>query len=217
MNIWYDILFTVNSVSKTLLSKDIHIDVAINQLKGLITYLKNYRENEFVSTLNSTKEIANEMGIESIFHENRKIHRKKHFDENNDDEITHSSEKTFRIDYFLFIIDKFILSIESRFEQLMAYKKVFDFLFDLNKLKSLCEDESKNYYLNLETFLCFNDHLDIDRLDLFFELKMLKYILNMKIGTLIKILNHIKKIRLFFKCIHCLWNITNNTCNCCDC
>ena len=32
----------VNSISKTLQSKDMHIDVAINQLKDLITYLKNY-------------------------------------------------------------------------------------------------------------------------------------------------------------------------------
>ena len=30
MNIWYDILFAVNSVSKILQSKDMHIDVAIN-------------------------------------------------------------------------------------------------------------------------------------------------------------------------------------------
>ena len=67
MNIWYDILFAVNSINKTLQSKDMHIDVAINQLKGFITYLKNYRENKFVYSLNSTKEITNEMGIEPIF------------------------------------------------------------------------------------------------------------------------------------------------------
>ena len=59
MNIWYGILFTVNSINKTLQCKDMHIDIAINQLKSLITYLKNYRENEFVFALNSTKEIAN--------------------------------------------------------------------------------------------------------------------------------------------------------------
>ena len=95
------------------------------------------------------------MGIEPIFREKRKIHRKKYFDENNNDEITHSSEETFRIDYFLFIMDKSILSIETRFEQLIAYEKVFGFLFDLNKLKSLDEDELKNYCLNLRNFFKF--------------------------------------------------------------
>ena len=91
-------------------------------------------------------------------------------------------------------MDKSILSIETRFEQLMAYEKVFGFLFDLNKLKILGENELKKYCLNLETFfLNFNDHSDIDGLSLFSVLKMLKYILNMKIGTPIEILNSYKK------------------------
>ena len=42
MTIWYDILFVVNSVSKNLQLKDIQIDVAIDQLKGLIyIFFKN--------------------------------------------------------------------------------------------------------------------------------------------------------------------------------
>ena len=77
MNIWYDILFSVNSVSKTLQSKDMQIDVAINQLKGLITYLKTYRENGFESAINSTIKIANEMNIEPTFRERHMIHRKR--------------------------------------------------------------------------------------------------------------------------------------------
>ena len=49
-------------------------------------------------------------------------------------------------------MDKSIFSIETRFEQLMTYEKVFGFLFDLNKLKILGENELKKYCLNLETF-----------------------------------------------------------------
>ena len=40
MTIWYDILFAVNSVSKNLQSKDMHIDIVIDQLKGLMSFLK---------------------------------------------------------------------------------------------------------------------------------------------------------------------------------
>jgi len=79
MNIWYDIPFVVNSVSKIMQSKDMHIDVAIDNLSGLITYLKNYRKNSFASTLESTKEMTIEMDIEPKFNEKRKIHRKKTF------------------------------------------------------------------------------------------------------------------------------------------
>ena len=38
MTIWYGILFVVNSVSKNLQLKDMHIDVAIDQWKGLISF-----------------------------------------------------------------------------------------------------------------------------------------------------------------------------------
>jgi len=38
MTIWYDILFVVNSISKNLQSKDMGMNVAIKQLKGLISF-----------------------------------------------------------------------------------------------------------------------------------------------------------------------------------
>ncbi|CAO2830660.1 unnamed protein product [Amaranthus hypochondriacus] len=41
--IWYEILSQVNLVSKELQSKDMMIDVAINMIKGLISFFKNYR------------------------------------------------------------------------------------------------------------------------------------------------------------------------------
>jgi hypothetical protein len=44
MIIWYDILFAVNTVNKSLQSKDTHIDVAIDQLESLISYFKTYKE-----------------------------------------------------------------------------------------------------------------------------------------------------------------------------
>ena len=52
MIIWYNILFAVNSISKNLQLKDMHIDVVIDQLKGLISYFKGYRENGFTSAMN---------------------------------------------------------------------------------------------------------------------------------------------------------------------
>ena len=73
MTIWYGILFAVNSVSKNLQLKDMHIDVAIDQLKGLISFLKKYREDGFTFAMISSKEIAIKMEIEPIFHEKRII------------------------------------------------------------------------------------------------------------------------------------------------
>ena len=73
------------------------------------------------------------MEIEHVFHEKRIIRRKKQFDENANDETTQSVEESFRIDYFLYIIDQTISSIQSRFEQFQIYENYFRFLFNFKK------------------------------------------------------------------------------------
>lgn len=56
------------------------------------------------------KKIATNMEIDPKFVEKRQIHRKRHFDENLNDESTQSNhesaEDSFRIDYFLYIVDE---------------------------------------------------------------------------------------------------------------
>ncbi|KAL9293234.1 hypothetical protein AtEden1_Chr3g0190801 [Arabidopsis thaliana] len=44
--IWYDLLFIVNTVSKVMQIENIAIDTALVQLKGLLSYFRNYREVE---------------------------------------------------------------------------------------------------------------------------------------------------------------------------
>ena len=100
MVIWHKLLFAVNVVSKTLQAENMHIDVAICHLRGLIEFLKNYRENGFVEAIAEAKEIANDMEIEPVFHQGRIIRRKKHFDENVSEEVTQSAEESFRVNFF---------------------------------------------------------------------------------------------------------------------
>jgi hypothetical protein len=193
MTIWYDILFVINTVSKNLQSKDMHIDVAIDQLEGLISYFKTYRENGFASAMISSKEIATIMEIEHVFRERRVSRRKKQFNEDANDEITQSAEESFRIDYFLYIVDQVISSIQSMFEQFQIYENIFGFLFNFKKLKSLDDDGLQNKCLNLKGFL---KH-DLDSLDLFLELKVLKEILQIEESAPIDILNYIKRLDSF--------------------
>ena len=77
MTIWYDILYAVNSVSKSFQSEDMHIDVAIDQLKRFLSFFETYRENGFESAMIFAKKLANEMEVEPIFREKCVIHRKK--------------------------------------------------------------------------------------------------------------------------------------------
>jgi len=71
MTIWYDILFTINSVSKNLQSKDMCINMVIEQLKGLLSFFETYRENGFENAFIFVKEIAFEMDVEPKFHEKK--------------------------------------------------------------------------------------------------------------------------------------------------
>jgi hypothetical protein len=95
LTIWYEVLFAVNSASKILQSKDMHINVAINQLKTFIDFFKNYRETGFAIVMSSTIEIAKELEIEPAFQEKRVIRSKRHFDENVNHEITQSVKRIF--------------------------------------------------------------------------------------------------------------------------
>ncbi|KAL5558544.1 hypothetical protein UlMin_034755 [Ulmus minor] len=133
-------------------SKDMHIDIAIDQLKGLLSFFENYRKNGFASAMISSKEITNEMEVETKFR-----------------------EKTF-----------IICSLKNKFEQFEQYEKIFGFLFNFKKLKSLDEDVLKMYCLNLEVFLKYNELSDVNGLDLFSELKIFKEIFQKENNSLIE-------------------------------
>jgi hypothetical protein len=74
--IWYDILAEVNLVSKSLQSKDMIIDVAIENVQTLITFFNGYRETGFTSAVEIAKEIALELDIDATFRKKREIKRK---------------------------------------------------------------------------------------------------------------------------------------------
>ncbi|KAH1249266.1 hypothetical protein GmHk_05G012662 [Glycine max] len=187
----------VNLVSKNLLLKDMCIDETIEQLKGLLSFFEKHRENGYENALISTKEIAFEMDIEPKFYEKRINRRKKQFDENVEDEIVKSLQESFRIDYFLYIVDKTIATLQSRFEQFKIYEDIFGFLFSVKKLKLLDCTLLKEKCLNLEKSLKHVNLLDVDGLYLFLELNILKEIIALENDKPIDILNYIKRINSF--------------------
>ncbi|KAG5605443.1 hypothetical protein H5410_026935, partial [Solanum commersonii] len=94
---------------------------------------KNVLEEGFTSAMISAKEIASEMNIEPEFRKKRNV----------DNEITRSLEESFRVDYFLYIVDQAIFSLQNRFEQFEVYENIFSFLFSGKKLRSLDDENLK--------------------------------------------------------------------------
>lgn len=126
MVIWYEILFAFNKVSKMLQSQDMHISVAIGEVKGLIAWLDKFRETGFTDAIITTKEIAATLNVEPVFPVRRPIQRKRFFDESNSGSIPSSSgEESFRMHYFLYIVDQAKGSLKRRFEQYKYYDDIF--------------------------------------------------------------------------------------------
>ena len=120
--IWHEILFKINLVSKNLQSENMHLDVAIESLKGLVSFFEKYRENGFTSSMIDAKEIADEIKIEPAFQVKCRVVRKKHFDENpNTDREQQSAQENFRTDYFLVLVDMAISQLKIRFEQIELF------------------------------------------------------------------------------------------------
>ncbi|KAI3706498.1 hypothetical protein L6452_24284 [Arctium lappa] len=176
------------------------IDVAIEQVKGLISFFEKYRETGFLDALESAKEIANELNIDPLFPQRREIRRKRHFDENPSDtsEITSQSAKeSFRVNYFLCVVDHAIASLNRRFEQYKEYESVFGFLFTSDKLCSLDNACLKSSCTNFEIALKKQDQSDVDGNDLYVELKLLQdYLANQKMGP-VDILEYLKHVGCF--------------------
>ncbi|XP_058784145.1 uncharacterized protein LOC131658911 [Vicia villosa] len=133
--IWFKILSAISVVSKLLQSMDMVIDVAMEKISGSLSFFKKYRETEFKNALNYATEIALELNIDPVFPQRRVIRRKRQFDENlNTPPIELSEEESFRVNYFLYLVDQAIVSLNKRFEQHQQYESVFGFLFTSQNL-----------------------------------------------------------------------------------
>ena len=169
MVIWYEILFAINMVSKKFQSKSMCIDTTTKELEGVMLFFEKYRNEGFESSMNIAKSLAFDMNIEPILPTKRCVFRKKQFDENNHDEEIQSAEESFRVNYFLVVVDMTIASLKDRFEQLKIFENIFGFLFDSKKLKSLGDNELRESCTKFKTIFSHNNLSDVDENDLFFK------------------------------------------------
>jgi hypothetical protein len=177
-----------------LSSNHASVDGAIDKVQVLISFFKNYREIGFLEALQTAKDIAHEMDIDTSFRKRREIKRKRHFDENPDEAniATQSAEESFRITYFLPIVDQAVSSLTKRFEQYQGYQKNFGFLFNSKVLQSLDNESLHSSCDNLKTALNKEGQCDIDAKELYAELKFLQnFIPKEKMGPM-EILNFLK-------------------------
>ncbi|GKC60163.1 zinc finger MYM-type protein 1-like protein [Tanacetum coccineum] len=136
--IWFEILQRVNLVSKKLQSDDMLINVAMTEVQDLISFFKDFRVTGFSNAIDVAKQIAIEMDIDPMFIQKRVIRRKRKFDEDSvEQDVILCVEESFKVNYFLYIIDQAISSLTTRFEQYRDYEDMFGFLFTCDKFDKL--------------------------------------------------------------------------------
>ncbi|XP_047331703.1 zinc finger MYM-type protein 1-like [Impatiens glandulifera] len=114
--------------------------------------------------------------------------------------IEESSQESFIIHYFLYIIDEAIGSLDKRFEQYEQYEQyeeTFGFLFTAEKLKSLDSVNLKRSCNNLEKKLENGHTSDINGEDLLNELRLLQKHLPNELDSTSAILNFLKRANCY--------------------
>ncbi|KAL6567777.1 hypothetical protein OROGR_001445 [Orobanche gracilis] len=192
--IWYKLLHVINIVSKFLQSETMDIDTAIKLLQGVILFLEEYREHGFDEAMSEATEMASQVGIEVIFREKRIVRRKKQFDESGTEGVTQTAEESYRVTYFLYIVDQARSSIKIRFEQFKKYEETFGFLLNLERLRDIDDESLLRSCKNLQGAYTHNGVSDIDGDDLFTELDFLKHVLSKEAKSTTEVINYLKEM-----------------------
>ncbi|XP_074374627.1 uncharacterized protein LOC141715038 [Apium graveolens] len=178
----------VYHVSKLLQSEDMQIDIAIRELKGLPSFLQNYREVGFQDAMVEATEIANKMEVELIFVEKCVVHRKRQFDESTGEDVTQSAEENFKNNYFLYIIDQAISLFSTSFEE------NFGILWNFEKLKAIEPEKLRTFCNNLVNITIYGENSDLNGDDLYEDLCMVCRNLPEGINSVIDVLTYIKEM-----------------------
>nr|XP_047141523.1 uncharacterized protein LOC105843744 [Hydra vulgaris] len=171
---WHDILFEINSVSKLLQSVTINISDCVRMLSETIKKVKSYRQSGYIQMKIAAKEIAENLECSTEFPDDTEVRprrKKRQFDYEKAVDEPLTEEKKFKINFFNYILDITLNSLNERFTLLETHSKKFQFLYDILKLKDIDDKTLENYCSSLEFILSVENETDINANDLREELR----------------------------------------------
>lgn len=173
---WYDVLFKINCVSKTLQKKVVNLQSALKLIESVKAFLGSMRtENGLSSVITDAKELADKLEISPEFTDEvlvRPRKMKRQFSYEGKDEPVKSGRESFKVNFFFMVLDTAINSLGERFEQMEDHSKHFQFLYDINELQNCDKDDLKEKCKNLQTVLT-ADNSDVNGEELLQEIIIL--------------------------------------------
>ncbi|CAB3224851.1 unnamed protein product [Arctia plantaginis] len=174
--VWYDILFQINIVSKSLQLTDTDLGKRTELLGKCCTFLEEYRNTGFKSAILTAKELAEELEIEPVFKATTRIrYVKRQAGETARDEPIASPEKIIEIELFNCLLDTTLISVNERFEQLNEYSEYWSFLYNIKQIP--VKPDLVKFCGDLQLKLTIDTKSDIDGCMLCDELISLKSLL----------------------------------------
>lgn len=178
---WYDVLFKINCVSKTLQKKVVNLQSALKLIESVKAFLGSMRtENGLSSVITDAKELADKLEISPEFTDEvlvRPRKMKRQFSYEGKDEPVKSGRESFKVIFFFMVLDTAINSLGERFEQMEDHSKHFQFLYDINELQNCDKDDLKEKCKNLQTVLT-ADNSDVNGEELLQEIIILSPMLS---------------------------------------
>jgi hypothetical protein len=71
------------------------------------------------------------------------------------------ADESFKVEYFLIVVDMTITSLKNRFEELKTFDSNFGFLYDSQKLKSLDDNELKECCVKFHSAFSHDNSSDV--------------------------------------------------------
>ncbi|XP_065681400.1 zinc finger MYM-type protein 1-like [Hydra vulgaris] len=133
--LWHDILFEINSVLKLLQSVTINISDCVRMLSETIKKVKSYRQSGYIQMKIAAKEIAENLKCSTEFPDDTEVRprrKKRQFDYEKAVDEPLTEEKKFKINFFNYILDITLNSLNERFTLLETHSKKFHLEFILS-------------------------------------------------------------------------------------
>lgn len=128
LNIWNQILSSIDRVNQALQNKSLSLEKASNLLLGLKNALQEIRDTTMEDNFTNATKVAEELQISTTLKESRTKKRKRlELYETDDDVINISAEQNFRIT-IIDSIDILLTQMTWRYEKIMEISNDFEFL-----------------------------------------------------------------------------------------
>lgn len=161
--------------NKQLQSETTNASEATDILQKTLSFLVNSNSEEtFKNMLEEANQLAESFGCDKNFNvetEGRLKKRKMFFDEDKDEEQATNPETKFKLNFFFVVLEKSISSVKERFRCFKEIVSPFEFLINLETIKSMTDEDLKMHCHKIDSVLTDGDSKDIDGDDLYFELK----------------------------------------------